>query len=111
MGLPDLFYPPDGADGWREFWFNHFQDHLEIVQAIQKKAGIPLTVYIITPWNDQDAESILESHQQYHNDMDQVLGIAGNDLSSVDFKKANELKSWVYLNYQEHMSAHSILDI
>jgi len=110
MGLPDIYYPPPGDDGWREYWFNHYNDHLEIVQAIQKR-GVPLTVYIINPWDSDDKDSILERHQQFHNDMDQVLGIAGNDLSTLDFKKQNEVQAWIQLNYQEHLSAHTILDI
>ena len=32
MGLPNLFAIPDGQGAWEEFWFNHYQDHIEIVQ-------------------------------------------------------------------------------
>ena len=111
MGLPDLYFPPQGASGWQEYWFNHFQDHLEIIQAIQKATNIKLTEYIIDPWSDGDKEGILERHQQYHNDYEPILGIAGNDLTDVDIKKENEVKSWIYLNYQSHLAAHTILNI
>jgi hypothetical protein len=111
VGLPDLYYPPPGEAGWREYWFNHWIDHQDIVQAIQEATGVQLQMYIIDPWVNSDKDGILERHQQYHDDMDAVLGIAGNDLSEIDFQKPNEVKSWVYLNYQEHLSAHSALNI
>ena len=112
MGLPDLYFPPSLTEnGWREYWFQHWIDHQDIVQAIQAKTGLQLQMYLIDPWVDSDKDGILERHQQYHNDMDLALGIAGNDLTSVDQKKENEVKSWVYLNYQEHLSAHTILNI
>lgn len=111
MGLPNLYQPPEGQRGWQEYWFNHFQDHVEIVQAIRKQLNIDLPVYIIDPWSEFDQSGILERHTQFHNDMNLVLGIPGNDLSTVDFKKANEVKAWVYLNYTEHQNAHASLAI
>lgn len=109
MGLPNILAIPE--DGFQEFWFNHYQDHVDIVEAIQKDTGIKLTMYNIYPWLDSDQNGILEQHQQYHNDMNQLLGIAGSDLSDLDFQKKNEVKAWVYLNFQEHLNAHMALGI
>jgi len=111
MGLPNLLYPPTGESGWREYWFQHFQDHLDILQAIQKDFNVKLTEYIIDPWVDSDKDGILERHQQYHNDFNAALNLPGNDLSDVDFKKENEVKAWLYLNFVEHQSAHQSLGI
>ena len=111
MSLPPLYEPPPGPQGWREYWFQHFQDHLDIVQALQKALNVKLTVYDIDPWVDYDKGGILERHQQYHNDFNQLLGIAGNDLSDVDFKNKGQVDAWVWLNYQEHQNAHQALHI
>ena len=111
MGLPDLWYPPPGDAGWAEYWFQHFQDHLEIIQAIRSQSGNQLTEYMIYPWLDSDKEGLLERHQQYHEDMNSVLRLNGNDLSAVDFKKDPEVKAWIYLNYQEHLAARTALGI
>ena len=111
MGLPNILTPPGGESGWSEYWFQHFQDHLEILEAIQKQYNVKLTEYLIDPWLDSDKEGILERHQQYHSDMNAALKLAGNDLSDVDFKKGNELKAWIYLNYFEHSNARQTLGI
>ena len=108
--MPNLVYAAPGDAGWQEFWFYHYQDHLEIVQALAK-LNFQVTNYIIDPWTTDNKEQILELHQQYHNDMNQILGIAGSDLSELDFKKANEVKAWLYLNYNEHLGVHTTLDI
>lgn len=89
----------------------NFQDHLEILEAIQKQYNVKLTEYVIDPWLDSDKDGILERHQQYHNDMDGILRIEGNDLSTVDFKKDNEVKAWIQIHYQEHLNARTTLGI
>ena len=111
MGLPNIFYPPPGDDGWKEFWFFHFQDHLEIMQKIQKFKNVKLTEYPIAPWMNEGKDVILELHQQYHNDLNEQLGLNGNDLSSLNFEKQGEVRSWVYLNYEEHYNARRKLGI
>ena len=111
MGLPNLVYPPPGDAGWQEYWFQHFQDHLEIMQGIQEQQNVKLTEYSIDPWTDADKDGILGRHQQYHDDMNARLGLSGSDLSELSFKSEDQLKQWVYLNYQEHRNARSTLGI
>jgi hypothetical protein len=43
--------------------------------------------------------------------MDSILGIAGNDLSDVDWSNPDQLESWVWLHAQEHYRAETILGI
>lgn len=111
MGLPNILYPPPGERGWREYWYFHFQDHLDIIQAILKQRNVNLTQYVIDPWADTDKDGILERHQQYHNDMNLVLNLPGNDLSDIDFKQGDQVKSWIYLNSMEHTAVHQSLGI
>jgi hypothetical protein len=111
MGLPNLFYPPEGDAGWREYWYMHFQDHLEILQAIQKLQNVKLTEYIIYPWDLSDKDGILERHQQYHNDLNGSLYLNGSDLSELDFNNQNEVKAWIQLNFYDHQNARAKLGI
>lgn len=89
----------------------NFQDHLEIMQEIQRQQSLKLTEYVIYPWIDEAKEEILELHQQYHNDMNEKLNISGVDLSEVDFKNEEQVRSWVYLHYEEHRNARKQLGI
>jgi hypothetical protein len=111
MSLPQLYQPPPGDRGWQEYWFWHFQDHLEIVQRLQLVLNVQLTVYDIDPWVDASRDQILEQHQQFHNDFNGLLNTPGNDLSDVDFKNQGQLRAWIFLNYQEHQNAHQALEI
>ena len=106
MSLPQLYQPPDGPDGWQEFWFWHFQDHLQIVQRLHQ-IGFQLTVYDIDPWVDFNKTEILEQHQEFHNDFNGIIQAAGNDLTDVDFKNAGQLKAWdMAESIIEHQNAH-----
>jgi hypothetical protein len=110
MSLPQLYQPPEGSNGWQEYWFWHFQDHLEIVQRL-RTLGFLVPVYDMDPWIDASKDLILEQHQQFHNDFNQLAGTAGNDLSDVDFKNAGQIKAWVWLNFIEHQNFHQILGV
>lgn len=111
MGLVNLLQPPPGDDGWNEFWFNNWIDHQDIQQAIQAQTGINQTIYVIDPWRTDDANGILQRHQQYHNDMNAVLGIAGEDLSTLNLKSEQAIRDWVWQHYSEHQNAHQALEI
>lgn len=108
MSLPQLYQPPEGKQGWQEYWFWHFQDHLQIVQSLAT-LGFLVPVYDMDPWIDSSKDLILEQHQQFHNDFNGLAGTPGNDLSDVDFEKAGQVRAWVFLNFQEHQNIHQIL--
>jgi hypothetical protein len=73
--------------------------------------GATLTTYVLDPIAGFDRDNWLRRHQTAHNDMNEVLGIAGNDLSDVDFKNPKELQAWINLHAQEHLQANDILRI
>lgn len=112
--LAALFDIPPGSAGWESFQFQHLSDHDDIITAIQTKLQIQMVVRPLYPLNLDDQQAVdnwLELHQQSHTDFDSILGIVGNDLTSVDFKKPNEVKAWIWLNAQEHQNARQILGI
>lgn len=107
MGLVNI----SAFAGINDFWWNNWNDHLEIVEAINKAMGLNLPTYVIHPWQEGDQAGILERHQQLHNDMQEALGIQGSDLQLVDFGDPSSRDAWVYSNYQQHLQARTILGI
>ena len=111
MPLPYILDVPPESTGWQEWIFNHARDHQEIIGAILTQKGKQLVTYNLDQMNPDDPTVWLEAHQQAHNDMNLVMGIAGNDIETLDFKKPNEVKAWLWLNYQEHLGVRSALKI
>lgn len=103
--------PVGGAVNLNEWSFAHMQDHLEIIQAIQKKRGINLIRYQLDPFNEHDVNRWLNRHQQSHDDFNSVLGLNGVDLQTTDFKDDKDIQSWTHLNFMEHRSARLALAI
>ncbi|MDE2470256.1 MAG: hypothetical protein KGL35_16280 [Bradyrhizobium sp.] len=70
------------------------------------------TVYVLDPIPTGPAlTDWLWRHQEAHNLFNAALGIAGNDLTDVDFQKPDQLASWVWLHAQEHYQAANKLGI
>jgi hypothetical protein len=113
MPLVDLYQPGGGpgSDKWRAFWFFNWQDHWAIANQIQSVLKIPQTLYLITPWDQDFAEDILERHQRYHNDMNAAVGAGGQDLSIIDFNSKTAVQYWIESHYQEHLRLRQTLNI
>lgn len=111
MGLPNLLGIPPGPMGWQEFLFNHWQDHLQIIQAIQAQTGQQLIVYDLEGFNPDAASDWLDRHQNAHNDMNGALGLAGQDLEAVDLRNDHEREAWLFTNFEEHQAVRSTLKI
>jgi hypothetical protein len=79
--------------------------------AIKQQKGTILNIYPIQVIREGDQSNWLFAHQQMHNDMDLVLGIAGSDLLDVDFKNDDQRNAWAWLHQQEHLKASNILGI
>jgi hypothetical protein len=111
MSLPNIITPPPGPNGWSEFWWNNWIDHQDIQQAIQVQEKLDLEVYVIWPWQDSDTNGLLQSHQEFHDDMNAALGLNGQDLSSINFNDAEAVSAWIWEHYIEHQAAHMALGI
>jgi hypothetical protein len=109
--LAAVINPSPGDDDFSAWAFNHYQDHLEIIQGVVKEGGPQLELLEIDQINFQDVQSWLERHQQMHNDMNAVLKLQGNDLTAVDFRDVGQRQSWMWLNFREHFNAREALAI
>ena len=102
---------PKTEQDWSRWSFNHDQDHYEIIQAIAAQKQVSLQRVPLDPIPFFDFESWLMRNAQSHVDFNGVLGLPGNDLSSLDLKNPSEVAQWVSLNFQEHYNARAALKI
>lgn len=106
-----LYNVPGDDNSLSEWAFAHAAHHHDIVRRIFELAELRLDEYVLDPFNRNDMQPWLYQHQQMHNQMDFLLGIAGFDLLDVDFKDRNEMAGWIFLNAQEHYQAANLLEI
>lgn len=87
------------------FDFAHYNDHLEILQAINSQQATNLPPRAIYPTPDVTSDAWKRMHQSMHDDMNKALGLnSQNLLGQVD-------GLWHNQNYQEHQAARAALGI
>lgn len=96
------------ANAWA---YAHYQDHIEIKQALQTKKNLNVQIQEIDEINWDDFYGYLERHQLMHNDFNGILRLEGNDLTSVDFQNYAQRQQWLWLNFREHQIARQALGI
>ena len=111
--LSGLLNVPSTKNQWDSWSFSHRNHHDQIRRAIQLETGgaTNLFQYQLDPIPENNFDDWLARNQQAHNDMNQVLGLQGVDLSSVDVKDRKKLEAWVYTHWQEHQAAATTLGI
>lgn len=110
-GLADLYNIPS-TDEERAFWgFAHMAHHRDINRRIYELVKIALPEYILDQIDPNDVGQWEYQHQIMHDNQNQLLNIAGQDLTGVDWKNQNELAAWIFLNADEHVQASNILRI
>lgn len=105
MSLAQLILPPPTEQGLEEWAFAHWQHHLAIATAVKQVHSINLDVGNLWPMSLRNVETWLEAHQFAHNEMNAILRVNGNDLSTFDWKDEKQRQGFFYLNFQEHRSA------
>lgn len=93
------------------FSFPHSDNHFQIVKAVFLQSGQIIDLPVLDPLPMFALQNWLYTHQQIHNQTNSILGIAGNDLSTVDLNDPEELTSWINLNFSEHQQAMKVLGI
>ena len=108
MPLPQIQFANGGLDKW--MW-DHWNDHLEIWQAILKQKSSSLTQWPIFPFTPESPESWARMHQQAHSDMNGALGLSGTNLQQVDFDNQESADEFYDNNFVEHSNAREALGI
>ena len=86
-------------------------DHHQLVADALKAKGTTVTRYILDPIPGFALKDWLRRHQTSHNDNNNALGVNGNDLTDVDFRKPEEAEAWARLHYTEHAAWASALGV
>lgn len=109
-----LDFPPDEGikgSGLNTWSFSHARDHDEIVKAIQDQYGIILPIYPLDPMVFSNDSMFLLRNQQMHNDLLSLLGIAGTDISAINFDDQSQVQAWLSTHFEEHRNARVALGI
>lgn len=110
-GLASLYNVPGNVSERSQWAFVHMAHHRDINRRIYELVAISLPEFILDPINEADVGFWEYQHQQMHDNQNAILGIAGYDLTGLDWEKRNELAGWIYLNSLEHVQASNILEI
>jgi hypothetical protein len=102
---------PTVPERFLEWSFSHMAHHRDINHAILLQFGDQFPEFPLDPIDFDDPEEMLYNHQTMHNNQNSVLGIAGNDLLSVDFGDIDQRSAWIWLNFQEHLQANAKLGV
>ena len=111
MALNNLQEVPQNERDWDIFTLALRVELTKIRQAIQAQKGITLNEYIVDPISPQFTQDFFNNNSRMHLDMNQVLGLQSQDLTSVDIENKEQLSEWVSNNYQEIYSAQSALGV
>ena len=110
-GLADLYNVPLTDDERAQWAFAHMAHHRDINRVIYQLTQVSLPEYALDPIDLGDTGTWEYQHQIMHDNQNAILGIQGNDLTSVNWKDPNLLEGWIFLNRNEHYQAAAILEI
>ena len=101
MSLPILLNVPLDEQGFNVFAQSNDDLHLRFIEAINERTGLQLQRYLLNPIPQADVKGWLQREQQTHNDMNAVFGIAGSDLTDVNWQDKDQRDSWIQLHFSE----------
>lgn len=110
-GIAGIYNVPTTPDELKVWATTHARHHTDINQAIYNQTGGNLPEFVLDPIDPENTSVWEDQHQIAHNNFNSVLGIAGYDLSEVDFTNRDYMTGWITLNAQEHFQAANILGI
>lgn len=111
MGLADMWNVPNTDEEMATWSSLHMAEHRLINEAVLAQHNISLPEYILDPVDLADPQNFLNQHQLMHNGTDQVLGIPGNDLTTVDWSDPGQREGWIQLNASLHVAESNALEI
>lgn len=111
MALAVLGETPKTPEQLAVWSFVHMSHHRDIIRVIFEATGLRLDEWVIDPFDPNSDDTWIYQHAIMHNQMDSVLGIAGYDLSTLDWQDPEILASWINANQTEHYIAGNILGL
>jgi hypothetical protein len=109
--IADLLNRPKDMTQLSSFSFPNANHHDLVVAVLRAQGNANVNRYILDPISEADMNNFLIRHQQSHNEINGVLGVAGNDLSSLNVKDVNNFESWLQLHFQEHFQWQRLTNV
>lgn len=100
--LANLRNEPWDFDRFQAYAFSNQEEHQELTEAIQKSLGITVPIISFYPIIQSSLGAWLWQHQTMHSQLAEVLNVAGNDISQLDFKDTRSIQAWTDLHFNEH---------
>jgi hypothetical protein len=114
MALANLLNLPRDRALIGVFSFSNQDSHRKIAAAVfAQMKGMIIPQYVLDPI-PLYAGGLLTwglNHQATHNVQNEILGIQGEDLTSLDFQDEAQLSSWILQHFNEHYLAESKLGV
>lgn len=99
-----LFNIPRFPTQWQTWSFHNFDAHQTGARLASAQFGFQIDTFLLDPIPFNDFGTWLYTHQTAHNVLNAVLGLQGNDLTSIDPTDAVELTDWIELHAKEHVA-------
>ena len=111
MAIASLFQAPRSEPEFAEWSFANMAHHRDIFAAIYRDSGDQLTEYAIDPIDHGNLNLWLYQHQAMHDQQNQVTGIAGYNLTGVDWNDREDLRAWISQHADEHFRIATLLGV
>lgn len=109
MSLASILYPSPGVNGWKEWLHAHVRHHEALIDSLNATfdASLSLTgpLWPVDVQNENEMRVWNRVHLDAHNNMNDLLGIPGQDISAPNFKDPDALDAWIYLHFTMHQAA------
>lgn len=114
MGLAVLLNLPVNQELIDQFSFANQDSHRKIAAVVFRNMnGMVIPQFALDPIPIFPGGLLTWglNHQATHNVQNQILGIPGDDLTSIEFSNEAELSSWIQQHFIEHYLAETRLGI
>lgn len=111
MALAVILDVPNNPEDFLTWSFTHATHHKDIIRVVFERNGPILSEYVLDPFNPADMQSWLYQHQLMHDAQNAVLGIAGYNLTALDWNNDAEVSTWFWNHGQEHYQAGALLNL
>jgi len=114
MPLAEIQDAPE-TDADQQSWsFANMVLHRDINRLVLAQKNIRIDEFALDPFNPSDPVGMqqwLNLHQQMHNQQNQALGIAGYNLSEVNWEDDKAKAQWIFAHADEHNRIATILGV
>ena len=114
MALAELISTPQTPTQFQSWAFANQAHHRDIIARISATKGVTLQELDAGTLNPDDPSSFaafLINNSTMHMQMDAALGVAQNNLATVDWQDQAAVAQWIFLHAQEHIRAAQLLGV